>query len=44
VKTALVDERPRRSLEYDDVARIARDHGLPVAEVVRRLGKMVDLA
>jgi uncharacterized protein (TIGR00299 family) protein len=37
VKTATVDGHPRRTLEYDDVARIARERGRPVAEIARQL-------
>ncbi len=36
-KTATIEGRPRRSLEYDDVARIARETGRPPAEVAREL-------
>ena len=38
VKTALVDGQPRRTLEYDDVVRIARERGLPLTDVVRAVG------
>jgi uncharacterized protein (DUF111 family) len=34
VKTALVDGAHRRTLEYDDVARIARERNRPFAEIV----------
>ena len=37
VKTVAVDGLARRTLEYDDVARIARELGRPIAEVVARL-------
>jgi len=37
VKTATVDGQPRRTLEYDDVARIARELGRPIAETAARL-------
>ena len=37
VKTATVDGQPRRTLEYDDVARIARESGRPIAEVAAQL-------
>ena len=37
VKTAMVDGQPRRTLEYDDVARIARELGRPIAETAARL-------
>lgn len=36
-KTATVEGRPRRSLEYDDVARIARETGRAPADVAREL-------
>jgi pyridinium-3,5-bisthiocarboxylic acid mononucleotide nickel chelatase len=36
-KTATIEGRPRRSLEYDDVARIARETGRPPADVAREL-------
>jgi uncharacterized protein (TIGR00299 family) protein len=36
-KTATVEGRERRSLEYDDVARIARATGRPPADVAREL-------
>jgi uncharacterized protein (TIGR00299 family) protein len=42
VKTARVAGQTRRTLEYDDVLRIAREHGMPVAEVARVVGKIVD--
>jgi uncharacterized protein (TIGR00299 family) protein len=37
VKSALVDGQLRRTLEYDDVARIARERRRPVAEIARQL-------
>ena len=37
VKSALVDGVVRRTLEYDDVARIARERSRPIAEIVRQL-------
>lgn len=37
VKTAVVDGRPRRTLEYADVVRIARERHRPIAEVAREL-------
>jgi hypothetical protein len=37
VKTAMVDGQPRRTLEYDDVARIARELGRPIGETAARL-------
>jgi uncharacterized protein (TIGR00299 family) protein len=37
VKTALVDGQPRQTLEYDDVARIAREQSRPIAEIADRL-------
>jgi uncharacterized protein (TIGR00299 family) protein len=37
VKTATVDGQPRRTLEYEDVARIARECRRPIAEIAARL-------
>jgi uncharacterized protein (TIGR00299 family) protein len=37
VKIATVDGQPRRTLEYDDVVRIARERGRPIAEIAARL-------
>lgn len=37
VKTARVDGHVRRTLEYDDVLRIARNHARPIAEIAARL-------
>ncbi len=37
VKTAYVDGSARRTLEYDDVVRIARENGRPIAEVAAYL-------
>jgi uncharacterized protein (TIGR00299 family) protein len=37
VKTALVDGQPRSTLEYDDVARIAREQGRPIADITSQL-------
>jgi uncharacterized protein (TIGR00299 family) protein len=37
VKTATIDGQRRRTLEYDDVVRIARERGRPLAEVVAEL-------
>jgi len=37
VKTATVDGQPRRTLEYDDVARIARERRRPIAEIAARI-------
>jgi uncharacterized protein (TIGR00299 family) protein len=37
VKTALIDGQPRRTLEYDDVVRIARERGRPIAETAAHL-------
>ena len=34
VKTARIDGQARRTLEYDDVVRIAREQGRPIAEIV----------
>jgi uncharacterized protein (DUF111 family) len=42
VKTATLDGAVRRSLEYDDVARIARETGRPIADVAHALRKEVD--
>jgi pyridinium-3,5-bisthiocarboxylic acid mononucleotide nickel chelatase len=41
VKTAYVDGCARRTLEYDDVARIARERGRPVGEVAARLEELL---
>jgi uncharacterized protein (DUF111 family) len=41
VKTASIDGQRRRTLEYDDVARIARERGRPFAEVVAELETML---
>jgi uncharacterized protein (DUF111 family) len=40
-KTATVDGQPRRTLEYDDVARIAREQRRPIAEIAARLEEYV---
>ena len=37
VKTATIDGQARRTLEYDDVARIARERNLPFAETAARI-------
>ena len=37
VKTATIDGQRRRSLEYDDVVRIARERQRPFAEIVARI-------
>ena len=41
VKTATIDGQPRRTLEYDDVARIARESGRPIAEVAAQLEEQI---
>jgi uncharacterized protein (DUF111 family) len=41
VKTARIDGQPRRTLEYDDVVRIARELGRPVAEIASRLEELL---
>jgi hypothetical protein len=41
VKTAVVAGGLRRTLEYDDVARIARESGRPVAEIAARLEELL---
>jgi uncharacterized protein (DUF111 family) len=41
VKTAKVAGGERRTLEYDDVARIARERGRPVAEIAARLEELL---
>jgi uncharacterized protein (TIGR00299 family) protein len=41
VKTAKVAGGVRRTLEYDDVARIARERGRPVAEIAARLEELL---
>ena len=42
VKVAVVDGQARRTLEYDDVARIARELDRPIAEIAARLGEHLD--
>jgi uncharacterized protein (TIGR00299 family) protein len=37
VKTAMIDGQRRRTLEYDDVARIARERQRPFAEIAARI-------
>jgi uncharacterized protein (TIGR00299 family) protein len=37
VKTAQIDGQARRTLEYDDLARIARERGRPIAEIAATL-------
>jgi uncharacterized protein (DUF111 family) len=39
VKTALIDGRARRTLEYDDVVRIARERKRPIAEIAAALAQ-----
>jgi uncharacterized protein (DUF111 family) len=41
VKTAKVAGGVRRTLEYDDVARIARERGRPLAEIAARLEELL---
>jgi len=41
VKTALIDGGARRTLEYDDVVRIARELDRPVGEIAHRLEEMI---
>lgn len=41
VKTATIDGRARRTLEYADVVRIAREQSRPVAEVARDLENLL---
>ncbi|MFY9781676.1 MAG: nickel pincer cofactor biosynthesis protein LarC [Candidatus Baltobacteraceae bacterium] len=41
VKTAEVDGALRRTLEYDDVLRIARERGRPVGEIAARLEELL---
>lgn len=41
VKTAFVEGAPRRTLEYDDVVRIARERRRPIAEIAARLQQLV---
>jgi len=43
MKVARAGERRRVTLEYDDVARIAREHNLPFSAVVTRLAPSVEL-
>ena len=44
VKTAQIDGTPRHTLEYDDVARIARERNAPFAEIAARLEEYVGTA
>ena len=44
VKTAQIDGARRRTLEYDDVARIARERNAPFAEIAARLEEYVGTA
>ncbi|MGP6158399.1 MAG: nickel pincer cofactor biosynthesis protein LarC [Vulcanimicrobiaceae bacterium] len=41
VKSAEVDGRLRRTLEYDDVVRIARECGRPIGEIAARLEELL---
>jgi uncharacterized protein (DUF111 family) len=41
VKTANLDGHARRTLEYDDVARIARERQRPFAEIAARLEELL---
>jgi pyridinium-3,5-bisthiocarboxylic acid mononucleotide nickel chelatase len=41
VKTAVVDGALRRTLEYDDVVRIARERGRPIGEIAARLEELL---
>jgi hypothetical protein len=41
VKTATLDGQRRRTLEYDDVVRIARESGRPIGEIAARLEEFV---
>ncbi len=41
VKTAIFDGQARRTLEYDDVARIARERQRPLAEIAARLEELL---
>jgi uncharacterized protein (DUF111 family) len=41
VKSATVGGFERQTLEYDDLARIARERGIPIAEVARAVGNIV---
>ena len=41
VKTARVDGHVRRTIEYDDVVRIARNHARPIAEIAARLQELL---
>ncbi len=43
VKTAVIDGRARRTLEYDDVVRIARERGRPIAEIAAELDGVLEL-
>ena len=44
VKIAYVDGGVRRTLEYDDVVRIAREENRPIAEIAARLEEMIPRA
>jgi uncharacterized protein (TIGR00299 family) protein len=41
VKTAVFDGAARRTLEYEDVLRIAREQGRPIADVARELERLI---
>lgn len=41
VKTSYVDGRPRRTLEYEDVLRVARECGRPIADLARQLERLL---
>jgi uncharacterized protein (TIGR00299 family) protein len=41
VKTAVVDGRARRTVEYADVLRIAREQSRPISEVTRELERLL---
>ena len=43
VKTARIAGRPRATLEYDDLVRIAREQNRPLADLARELERILDL-
>ncbi len=43
VKIATIAGRPRATLEYDDLLRIAREHNRPLADLARELERILDL-
>ncbi len=43
VKTATIAGRPRATIEYDDLLRIARERNRPLADLARELERILDL-